>query len=174
MGDPTDTILNLVIIGGALFVGGTVLLPMLSQMAAGATPATTTTVDISGNPVTVPATTTTTTTGNTLQDLINQLTGQTTTPAPAPVTPDTTLQELLNQLAQGQTGTPISTQPGADPSLCKSKYYGKCDTECKNGVNSTCTSCRIACGLTSNFASAEDIYDDTDMPMPIGYYVTMS
>ena len=68
MGDPTETILNLVIVGVALFAGGTILLPMLSNLAAqtaagaGATTATTpvttttTTTDANGNVVTTPTT----------------------------------------------------------------------------------------------------------------------
>jgi len=62
---------------------------------------------------------------------------------------------------------------GANASLCHSQYNGKCDTECKSGNTSTCQSCRIACGLSANLAMADDIYDDEDMPMPVGYYVTM-
>jgi len=61
---------------------------------------------------------------------------------------------------------------GANSSLCHSQYNGKCDTECKSGNTSTCQSCRIACGLSANLAMADDIYDDEDMPMPVGYYVT--
>src|SRR6478736_1010377 len=98
MGDPTETILNLVLIGGALFIGGTVLIPMLGKLAvpAAAAPAvdangnpvvTPPATDANGNPVTPPATTPPASTGNPILDLINQLTGGAATPptgTPAP------------------------------------------------------------------------------------------
>lgn len=167
MGDPTETIINLVIVGVALFAGGTILLPMLSKLtadaAAGATPAagttpvvtTTTTTDANGNVVTTPTTTPLpTNTGNPLTDLINSIT---------------------NATQGGGTTTPVTpANTGANASLCKSKYFGKCDTECKGGNSSNCTNCRIACGLSSNVATIDDVYSYAGMPMPVGYYVTFA
>lgn len=178
MGDPSETILNLVIVGVALFAGGAIILPLVGNLsktlgdlgggAAAAAPATTPTpvldssgnpvLDQNGNPVTTPAPTTTplpTNTGNPLQDLLNTITNATSGGAgaqPPAVTPPTA---------------------NANPSLCKSKYFGKCDTECKS-AGSNCTNCRIACGLSANLAMVDDIYDDEDMPMPIGYHVVMA
>jgi hypothetical protein len=206
MGDPTETILNLVLIGGALFIGGTVLIPMLGKLAvpAAAAPA----VDANGNPVVTPPATdangnplppTTpaplpTNTGNPIQDLLNTIInatqGATTPPATGVGAPNASLchsqyngscnsecssgNNATCQACMAACGTGAApVGGGANASLCHSQYNGKCDTECKSGNTSTCQSCRIACGLSANLAMADDIYDDEDMPMPVGYYVTM-
>jgi hypothetical protein len=173
-----DTLLSVVLVGGALFIAGPALMGMVNtlqqQVAAGATP-----------PATVPGTTTTTppaTTGNPLQDMINQIiaqlqgaTGGTTTTPTQPPAGSTPGQVYIDP-----SGNPIflpspGTTVGADPSLCKSKYFGKCDTECKNGNNSNCQACKVACGLTSNFAMAYNaVYNSDNMPLPIGYKMTLS
>ena len=170
MGDPSETILNLVIVGVALFAGGAILLPLVGNLsttlsslgggAAAAVPAagaTTPQVDANGNPVATP-----------------------TPPAPLPTNTGNPIQDLINTITNatggGTAAQPPATAPPtsqADPGLCKSKYFGKCDTECKGGNSSNCQNCRIACGLSANLAMVDDIYDDEDMPAPIGYFVTM-
>ena len=155
-------ILNLVLIGGVLLVVGPALLGALTKAQAG------------GAVVpTVPGTTTPpATTGNPLQDALNSLiaalqggTGGTTPTTPGQVYVDPTTGQVVT--------VPGGTTAGANPSLCHSQYNGKCDTECKGGNSSNCTNCKIACGLTSNFATAYSaIYDDMGMPLPIGWKVT--
>lgn len=155
-----DTLLSVVMIGGALFVVGPAVMSVVKNMGAQAAP-------LPGTPTT----TTPASTGNPIQDLINQLTtalqGQTgTTPGQVYVDPTT---------GQVVTIPAPTTTSGANPSLCHSKYFGKCDTECKNGNNSTCQACKIACGLTSNFATAYSaVFDRSSMPPPIGHKITIS
>jgi hypothetical protein len=122
---------------------------------AGTTPQ----VDANGNPVATPAVPAPlpTNTGNPITDLLNTITNATNAGG-AGAQPPVVAPPTVNQ---------------SNPSLCHSQYNGKCDTECKGGNNSNCQGCRIACGLSANLAMADDIYDDEDMPMPIGYYVTM-
>ncbi len=172
MGDPSETILNLVIVGVALFAGGAIILPLVGNLSktlgglgAAAVPAAA--VDANGNPI-PPAV-----------DANGNPVPAPTTPAPLPTNTGNPIQDLLNTITNatnasqgGATQPPVVAPPQsqANPSLCKSKYFGKCDTECKS-AGSNCTNCRIACGLSANLAMADDIYDDEDMPMPIGYNV---
>jgi hypothetical protein len=158
--DVPGTLLNVVLIGGALFIVGPAIVPLITNLttqlqAAGAPPAAAPapTVDANGNPVPAPAPAPLpTNTGNPIQDLVNAITNQ-----------------------QGGVTPPGVAPPAANPSLCKSKYFGKCDTECKGGNSSNCQACRAACGLTSSFARAYSaIFDDYNMPPSIGYKMTVA
>ena len=101
----------------------------------GTTPTTTTPTDGTTTTPTVPGTTTPAT--DPLQALIDQLLGtggSNTLPTTGGTTPT--------------TQPPIGQQPTyqGDPTECKSRYNGKCDTECKSGNTSLCNACQIACG----------------------------
>lgn len=83
-----------------------------------------------------------------------------TTTTPTTTTPTDPLQALIDQLLGTGGANTLPTQPGGvaqppvqqppiyqgNPSECKSRYNGKCDTECKSGNTSLCNACQMACG----------------------------
>jgi hypothetical protein len=141
-------VIDLVLVGVILLAGYYVVKSGVLNTIAQPTPQ---------QPITTAPTTTDGTGTGTGTDTTGTGTGTTTTPTPTTTDP---LQQLIDQLL-GQGGSNVlPTQPGApvqqpiyqaptyggNPTECKSRYNGSCNTECSSGNQSLCNACQIACG----------------------------
>ena len=140
-----DIAMLLIILGGAYWVikSGALNAIQPVQQPVAVAPAAggdTTTTPTDGTTTTPTTPTQPTSTGNPLLDALNDLLGgntntQNTLPTTGGIPP--TAPPIV-------PGGPVY-QP-ANPGECKSRYNGKCDTECKSGNASLCNACQIACG----------------------------
>lgn len=54
--------------------------------------------------------------------------------------------EISGTTTEGEQAGAVQTGEGSNPTLCKSRYHGKCNTECSGGNTSECSACLVACG----------------------------